>query len=82
MASEVNRKVVDARGSFCPGPITALFKAYREAKDGDIIELLATDPAAKSDVKAWAMKSGSEVINIAEEEGYLRIIVKVNKKTR
>ena len=46
------RHVVDARGSFCPGPITELIKVYRKAQPGDEIELLATDPAAKSDVKA------------------------------
>lgn len=82
MSIKENHRVIDARGSFCPGPITALFKAYREAKEGDILELLATDPAAKSDVKAWAMKSGSEVIDIVEEQGYIRIIVKVGKKSR
>ena len=47
-------KVVDSRGSFCPGPITDLFKAYRNSQVGDTIELLATDPAAKPDVAAWA----------------------------
>ncbi len=82
MSSYENRRVVDARGSFCPGPITELFKAYREARDGDVIELLATDPAAKSDVGAWAKKTGSEVVGIMEEQGYLRIIIKIGKKSR
>lgn len=82
MSSEINRRVIDARGSFCPGPITELFKAYREAREGDVLELLATDPAAKSDVQAWAKKTGSEVIGIVEEQGYIRIIIKVGKKAR
>jgi TusA-related sulfurtransferase len=82
VSSEINRRVIDARGSFCPGPITELFKAYREAREGDVLELLATDPAAKSDVQAWAKKTGSEVIGIVEEQGYIRIIIKVGKKAR
>lgn len=82
MSSEINRRIVDARGSFCPGPITELFKAYREAREGDVLELLATDPAAKSDVQAWAKKTGSEVMGIVEEQGYIRIIIKVGKKAR
>ncbi len=82
MSSEINRRIVDARGSFCPGPITELFKAYREAREGDVLELLATDPAAKSDVQAWAKKTGSEVMGIVEEQGYIRIIIKVVKKAR
>ncbi len=76
------RKVVDSRGSFCPGPITDLFKAYRNSQLGDTIELLATDPAAKSDVTAWARKSGNEVLDIVDEKDYIRIIVKITKKGR
>ncbi len=71
---------MDCRGSFCPGPITELFKAYRTAQLGDIIELWATDPAAKADVTAWAQKSGNEVLDLADEQGYIRILVKVTKK--
>jgi tRNA 2-thiouridine synthesizing protein A len=82
VSSEINRRVIDARGSFCPGPITELFKAYREVREGDVLELLATDPAAKSDVQAWAKKTGSEVVGIVEEQGYIRIIIKVGKKAR
>ncbi|MDG6901225.1 MAG: sulfurtransferase TusA family protein [Nitrososphaerota archaeon] len=76
------KKVIDSRGSFCPGPITDLFKAYRQANLGDVIELLATDPAAKSDVTAWAKKSGNELLGIVEEQGYIRIDVKITKKGR
>lgn len=72
--------VIDSRGSFCPGPITDLFKAYRTAQLGDIIELLATDPAAKADVTAWAQKSGNEVVSIVDEQGFTRITVKITKK--
>jgi tRNA 2-thiouridine synthesizing protein A len=75
-------KVVDSRGSFCPGPITDLFRAYRQSNIGDIIELLATDPAAKGDVEAWARKSGNEVIEIVPEKDYLRLVVRITKKGR
>ncbi len=80
MSTVEQRKVVDSRGSFCPGPITDLFKAYRSAQLGDVIELLATDPAAKADVTAWAQKSGNELVDIVDEQGYMRIVVKITKK--
>jgi len=78
--SAESRKIIDSRGSFCPGPITDLFKAYRQASLGDVIELWATDPAAKADVTAWANKSGNQVVEIVDEEGYIRIVVKITKK--
>ncbi len=80
MSTVEQRKVIDSRGSFCPGPITDLFKAYRSSQLGDVIELLATDPAARADVTAWAQKSGNELMSITEEQGYLRIVVKITRK--
>jgi tRNA 2-thiouridine synthesizing protein A len=82
MSVTCSRRLVDSRGSFCPGPITDLFRAYRAANIGDEIEVLATDPAAKSDITAWAAKSGNQIVETAEENGYLRIVVKVVKKGR
>lgn len=82
MSEATKRHLVDARGSFCPGPITDLFKAYRAASLGDEIELLATDPAAKADVEAWAARSGNEIVEATQEKDHLRLLVRVTKKGR
>ena len=82
MSATDQKKVIDSRGSFCPGPITDLFRAYRQSNLGDVIELLATDPAAKSDVTAWTKRSGNELLGIYDEQGYIRIDVKITKKGR
>jgi tRNA 2-thiouridine synthesizing protein A len=73
---------VDSRGTMCPGPITDLFRAYRNANIGDVIELLATDPAAKSDTEAWTKRSGNEIIAVIDEKDYIRIQIRVVKKGR
>jgi TusA-related sulfurtransferase len=82
MSATGNRKVVDSRGSFCPGPITDLFKAYRVANLGDEIELWATDPAAQPDVTAWAAKSGNQILEATQDGDHLKIVVKITKKGR
>jgi len=74
--------VVDSRGTMCPGPITDLFKAYRNSNVGDVIELWATDPAAKSDTEAWAKRSGNEIVAVIDENDYTRIQIRVAKKGR
>lgn len=74
------KKVIDSRGSFCPGPLTDLFKAYRAAKLGDVLEVWATDPAAKSDIQAWTKRTGNDLLEIADETDYTRIVVQVTKK--
>ena len=72
--------VIDSRGTMCPGPITDLFRAFRNANIGDTLELWATDPAAKSDVQAWAKRSGNEVLAIIDEKGYVKIQVRILRK--
>lgn len=80
MSATERHVLVDSRGSFCPGPITDLFKAYRNSQLGDVIELLATDPAAKSDVTAWAKRTGNELVGMTDEQGYIRIVIRITKK--
>jgi len=80
VSNQQQRKVIDSRGSFCPTPITDLFKAYRTAQTGDVLELWATDPAAKSDVTAWAKRSGSSILEMTDEKGYIKIVIAVTKR--
>jgi tRNA 2-thiouridine synthesizing protein A len=82
MSTTQQKKIIDSRGSFCPGPITDLFKAYRNSQVGDVLELWATDPAAKSDVTMWAKKSGNAILELVDEKDYIRIVVGIEKKGR
>jgi len=78
MAAE--RKLVDSRGSSCPGPITDLAMAYRRSKVGDIIELWATDPGVKPDVRAWAAKTGNEIVSIDEQDGKITVVLRIVRR--
>lgn len=67
---------VDARGQSCPGPLVTLHKALRIAERGDLLELLATDPGARSDVPSWAKLSGNELLEADEDDGVLRFVIR------
>lgn len=41
---------VDATGLICPEPIMMLHGAIRDAKPGEVVKLIATDPATPRDV--------------------------------
>ncbi len=71
---------VDAKGMACPGPISVLTRAYRKAKNGDIIEIEATDPGFKPDVQAWVKRTGNELLELTEENGVIRARIKVTAK--
>lgn len=72
--------VVDARNMACPGPITRLVKAYRNAQKGHIIEVIASDPGFKPDVETWVKKTGNELVELKEEEGLIRAVIRVTAK--
>ncbi len=78
--TDQNRKLIDSRGSSCPGPITDLAIAYRNSKIGDEIELWATDPGVKADIQAWASKTGNLVESITEDKDRITIMIKIIKR--
>jgi len=69
-------KVIDARGSFCPGPLMELIKAIKEAKVGDVIAVYSTDSGSKRDIPLWVEKAGHELIGVFEREGYTEFVVR------
>jgi len=73
---DVITATVDARGQSCPGPLVALHKALKDARRGDMLELLATDPGSKSDVPSWAKLSGNALVATSEAEGAFRYVIR------
>jgi tRNA 2-thiouridine synthesizing protein A len=53
---------IDALGRKCPIPIIMLAERIREVAIGETIEVLADDPAAKSDLPAWCMLKSQEFL--------------------
>lgn len=50
--------VVDARGQRCPLPVIRLARAAADAGPGALVRVLATDPAAATDVPAFCRMRG------------------------
>ncbi len=69
-------KVVDARGTACPGPLLAAKKAIGLIEQGQIMEILSSDEGTKRDVPKWAKKKGYEYLGTIEENGYFRIFLR------
>ena len=68
-------KVVDARGSACPGPLLEAKKAIGGIPVTGILEIWSNDPGTKKDIPLWAKKVGHEFIGCLDGEGYERIFV-------
>jgi TusA-related sulfurtransferase len=72
-------KIVDARGTSCPGPILAAKKGIPSVSVGGIMEVQATDSGTTKDLPAWSKKMGHEYLGVIEEPGYMRLFVKKMK---
>lgn len=72
-------KQVDARGSFCPGPLMELIAAMKLAQIGDVLEVLSTDKGSANDIPEWINKVGHEVLDCREDGGVYYIRVRKTK---
>ena len=68
-------RVVDARGSFCPGPLMELIRAIREGQIGDIIAVYSSDKGSKTDIPKWIEKAGHRLVALETRDGFDEIIV-------
>jgi TusA-related sulfurtransferase len=72
-------KVVDARGSACPGPLLEAKKGIGAVSVGSVLEIWSSDPVTKSDIGAWSTKVGHEFLGYATADGYDRVFVRRKK---
>ena len=68
-------RTVDARGSFCPGPLMELIRAIREGQVGDVIEVRSSDKGSRIDIPKWIEKAGHRLIAVENRDGYDAIVV-------
>ena len=68
-------RVVDARGSFCPGPLMELIRAIRESAVGDVISVYSSDKGSKVDIPKWIEKAGHRLVALETRGDYDEIIV-------
>jgi TusA-related sulfurtransferase len=70
------RRVVDARGSFCPGPLMELIAAMKMAAVDEELEVLSTDKGSAHEIPEWIQKAKHLHIETVEDNGVWHVLVK------
>jgi tRNA 2-thiouridine synthesizing protein A len=69
-------RIIDARGSYCPGPLMELIKGVKEAKIGEVLAVYSSDTGSKRDIPLWVNKANHEMVSIIDKDGYAELIVR------
>ncbi|HWZ74636.1 MAG TPA: sulfurtransferase TusA family protein [Casimicrobiaceae bacterium] len=67
---------VDARGLNCPLPILRTKKTLNGMSSGQVLRILATDPAAVRDFEAFAKQTGNQLLQHGEQDGAFFFLLK------
>lgn len=59
---------VDACGLQCPGPIMKVAENIGAMREGDRLEIKATDPGFSRDIEAWCKKTGNTLVSSTFEK--------------
>jgi tRNA 2-thiouridine synthesizing protein A len=73
------RQVLNAVGLQCPGPIMKTYRAVQAMRPGELLEVTASDPAFGRDVRAWATKTGHEVLGVDAAKGLVKALIRVGQ---
>ena len=66
---------VDARNLQCPMPVLRTAQAMSRVEPGAVVEVIATDRGALSDIPAWARDTGHVLKDQFEADGELHFLI-------
>ena len=75
MTTKVDKKL-DCLGLYCPEPVFNTRLAIDEMEVGEILEVVADDPAAESDIHSLVKHLEQEIVSSTKEGNTIRIFIK------
>lgn len=75
--SKMKQISIDCSGMQCPGPIMEVYKTVKDMKNGEQLEVTASDPGFSKDVASWCRRTGNTLVsNQKEGTSYVAVIQK------
>ncbi|OGT74490.1 MAG: sulfurtransferase TusA [Gammaproteobacteria bacterium RIFCSPLOWO2_02_FULL_57_10] len=67
---------LDACGLFCPEPVMLLHNRIRDMQQGEILELVATDPSTTRDVPKFCLFLGHELLSKTQKDDHYHYMIR------
>jgi TusA-related sulfurtransferase len=75
MAAKPYRKL-DCLGLYCPEPVFKTRMELDEMEKGEVLEVLADDPAAEEDIRSLVKHLEQEIVNVNKDGNAVRILIR------
>ena len=72
-------QILDCVGLYCPMPVIRTKQEMDKLAVGETLEVLADDPAAEEDLKAWAKRTGQKILEMGKTDEGTRFLIKKTK---
>ncbi len=80
--ADIRTLEVDACGLSCPGPLMKTSENMNALSFGDILQVKASDPGFYEDVKAWARRTGNEILSLTKTKGLVDVQIKKGQQKK
>jgi tRNA 2-thiouridine synthesizing protein A len=69
-------RTLDCLGLYCPEPVFRVRLELDKMKIGEVVEVLADDPAAEEDIKSLVKRIEQQLINTRKEGNTIHFLIK------
>ncbi|MBQ3664140.1 MAG: DsrE/DsrF/DrsH-like family protein, partial [Clostridia bacterium] len=67
---------LDCCGMQCPGPLVKVYETVGAMKDGDVLEVSASDPGFARDIESWCRRTGNTLLSQSSENGRYSALIR------
>jgi len=72
-------KKLDATGLFCPEPVFRTKIQIERMQVGEVLTVVADDPAAEEDISRWVQRQGHELLDMSKDGARIKFSIKKAK---
>jgi len=72
-------KTLDCVGLYCPEPVFRTRLALDEMEIGEVLEVMADDPASEEDIKRLVRRLGHEVLSFEWDSEKVKFLIRKTK---
>jgi len=69
-------KTLDCLGLYCPEPVFKTRMELDELNVGEVLEVIADDPAAEEDIRSLVKNLGQELVEVRKDGNAVHLLVK------